>query len=110
MPVVNAYYTNDKHKDMLLSHIGELKELVAGQLTCESIRLNSNKVTIRLVRSPAEGMIAEMELEIFAHAFKERVEKQDEICRAIRKHILGNVPELEDVRIWLILSELGHSW
>ncbi len=55
-------------------------------------------------------MIADIELEIFAHAFKERVEKQDEICMTIRNHILKNVHELKDVRVWLVLSELGHSW
>lgn len=110
MPIVNIYYTDDKHKDMVLSHIDELKNLVAEQLTCGDKKLDANEITIRLISTPIEGMIAEMEIEIFAHAFKDRVERQDEICRSITSRILHSLPELKDVRIWLALSELGHSW
>ena len=110
MPIVNSYFSNDKQKDLVLSHINDLKELIAKQLSFSDIQLKTNEITIRLLHTPPEGMIAEMELEIFAHAFSERVEKQDDICLAIRSHIMGNVPELKDVRVWLILSELGHSW
>jgi hypothetical protein len=110
MPIVNTYYFAEKHKEMVLSHIDDLKGLVAEQLTCGDIKLGSKEVTIRLIKTPTEGMIAELEMEILAHAFRERVEKQDDICRAIRVHILKNVPELKDVRVWLALSELGHSW
>lgn len=98
------------HKDMVISHLDDLKELVAKELTCGDIQLKTDEITIRLVETPAKGMIADIELEIFAHAFKERIEKQDEICMTIRNHILKNVPELKDVRVWLVLSELGHSW
>ena len=110
MPIVNTYFSSDKQKDMVLSHIDDLKALIAKQLTCNDTELKTNEITIRLLHTPSEGMIAEMELEIFAHAFSERVEKQDDICLAIRSHIMKNVPELKDVRVWLVLSELGHSW
>lgn len=110
MPIVNTYYSDDKQKEMVLSHINDLKSLVAEQLTCSEIELKAHEVTIHLIETPVGGMIAEMELEILAHAFRERVEKQDEICRVIRLHILKNVPELEEIRVWLALSELGHSW
>jgi hypothetical protein len=110
MPIVNTYYSSDKHKQMVLSHIDDLKGLVAKQLTCNDIQLKTNEITVRLLQTPREGMISDIELEIFAHAFSERVEKQDEICRAIRTHIMNNVPVLKDVRVWLVLSELGHSW
>jgi len=95
---------------MVLSHIDDIKKLTAKQLTCRNIHLQANEITIRLIKTPAKGMIADIELELFAHAFKERIEKQDEICMNIRSHILKNAPELNDVRVWLILSELGHSW
>ena len=110
MPIVNTYYSTDKHKVMVLSHIDDLKDLVAKQLTCNDIQLKTDEITIRLLKTSDEGMIADIELEIFAHAFKERVEKQDDICRTIRTHMMNNVPELKDVRVWLVLSELGHSW
>lgn len=110
MPMVNVYYSADIHKRMVLSHVGDLKELVAKQLTCGDIQLSSEEVTARLISTPRDGMIAEMELEIFAHAFPERVTRQDEIAKSIREYILSHVPELSDVRVWLVLSELGHSW
>lgn len=110
MPIVNVYYSEDKHQEMLGSHLDELKRLVAKQLTCSDIQLKTDEITVRLLRTSPEGMLATVELEIFAHAFSERVEKQDDICLAIRAHIMNNVPEFEDVRVWLILSELGHSW
>lgn len=110
MPTVNIYYTADKHEAIVLSHIDELKKLIAEQLTGRDIKLGPGEITVRLLRSPAKGMIAEMELEVFAHSFQERVNKQDKICKAIREHLLQHVPELKDVRVWLVLSELGHSW
>jgi hypothetical protein len=110
MPIVNTYYTSDKHKDMVISHIDEMKMLVAKELTCVDISLQSSEITLHLINTPAAGMLAEIELEIFAHPFKERIEKQDKICMNIRKHILKNVPDLKDVKVWLVLGELGHSW
>ena len=55
-------------------------------------------------------MIGKVELEIKAHAFRERVEKQDEICNDVRKYIMQKNKSLGDIRVWLILNELGHSW
>lgn len=109
MPIVNTYFSSDKQKDMVLGHIQDLKELIAKQLTRNDIQLKIKEITVRLLWAPSEGMIADIELEIFAHAFDEREEKQDDICIFIRNHIMKNVPELNDVRVWLILSELGHS-
>ena len=55
-------------------------------------------------------MIGEVEVEITAHAFSERVQKQDEICLEVMKYIQENVPSIGNVKVWLKLSELGHSW
>jgi hypothetical protein len=37
------------------------------------------------------------------------VERQDEICRFIRRFVLDNLEGVNDVQVWLPLSELGHS-
>ena len=110
MPIVNTYYTSDEHKNTLTAKVQELKEYFAEVLTCGDISLKANEITMRLISTSSDGMIAPLETEIFAHAFKERVDRQDEICLEIRKHLMQLLPTLSDVRVWLVLSELGHSW
>lgn len=79
MPIVNTYFSSDKQKDMVLGHIQDLKELIAKQLTRNDIQLKIKEITVRLLWAPSEGIKADIELEIFAHAFDEREEKQDNI-------------------------------
>lgn len=108
MPTVNVFYSNEPPKE-LEELTNQLKEFVAEQLTCGDIKLRSNEVSVRFVGSHGKGMLTPVEVEITAAAFKERVEKQDEICLNIQKFIVDKT-DLLDVKVWLILSELGHSW
>jgi len=109
MPLVNVYYTEDS-REILLNELSlELKKFIASKLSCGEIDLKSEEVSVRLIK-PAGSMIAPIELEIFAHEFEERVRKQDEICNEVRKFLLNKIPNVEDIRVWLILSQLGHSW
>lgn len=55
-------------------------------------------------------MIGGVEVDIHAHAFQERIEKQDEICLSVMDYIQKKEPSVGAVKVWLILSELGHSW
>lgn len=55
-------------------------------------------------------MIAPVEIEITAHAFPERIDKQDEICLRIRDFLKQGLRAQEDIRVWLLLPQLGHSW
>jgi hypothetical protein len=55
-------------------------------------------------------MIGALELEIHAHAFPDRVLRQDAICNTVRHFVQDRLPNIGDVRVWLVLSELGHSW
>ena len=95
---------------MLIEITPRLKEYVAEQLSCGDRKLTSGEVSVRIIRVEGKGMIADVELEITAHAYEERIEKQDEICRNIRSYVLKEIPSFEDVQVWLKLSELGHSW
>jgi hypothetical protein len=111
MPIVNTYYSSEKQKQLCLKFLDELKSYVADLLTYGDIGLKSNEISIRLIETSREGMIADgVELEIFAHAFEDRVKRQDNICLQVREYMMKIAPELGDVRVWLVLSELGHSW
>lgn len=87
-----------------------LKIFLAEKLSCGDIKLSPKEISIRILNIEDDNMIGTVELEIKAHAFKERVEKQDEICNDVRQYIMQKDASLGDIRVWLILSELGHSW
>jgi hypothetical protein len=101
--------TNEEYANQLNDVVDELKRLVAAELTCGDITLNSNEVSIRLIQVSGKGILANIELEITAHAFDERIEKQDKICLAVREFLKAKLTANE-IRVWLILSQLGHSW
>jgi len=111
MPIINTYYSSDAQKDICLKLVHNLKQEAATLLSCGDITLEPSEVSVRLIETHPKGLISRgVEIEIFAHAFKERVEKQDEICLKVREYLMKAAPELGDVRVWLMLAELGHSW
>jgi hypothetical protein len=109
MPTINIFYDNGGFESKLYDVTAQLKKFVAKELTCGDTKLGSDEVSIRLLKSRGNGMLAPVELEVTAASFKERVEKQDEICLNIQKFLLDEL-NLSDIKVWLILSELGHSW
>jgi hypothetical protein len=110
MPMVNIYYKVDDQKQALIRLIPELKTYIAKQLTCGDIKLSLNEITIRLVDVEGDGMIGAVEVDISAHAFPERIKRQDEICRNVMNYIKQKATSVGDVKVWLKLCELGHSW
>lgn len=110
MPTVNVFYKEKSQKEDLKKLAKELKSYIAAKLTCRDIKLSSNEVSVRLLSVEGANMIGAVELEIKAHVFEERVKKQDEICNEVRNYIEKKYPSLGEVRVWLVLSELGHSW
>ncbi len=110
MPTVNIYYKNKDIPQELTNLTPELKERLAEKLTCGEIKLTPAEISIRFIFTQGEGMIGNVELEITAHAFPERVKKQDEICRDVMNYIQKEIPSVGDVKVWLKLCELGHSW
>ena len=109
MPTMNIFYQNQAHAAILGQHLSDIKELIATELTCGDIALSPNEVSIRFLQTSGSGMIAQLEVEITAHAFDERVAKQDEICLRVRSFLMELLPET-DIRAWLLLPQLGHSW
>ena len=55
-------------------------------------------------------MIADVELDITAAPFQERVDRQDEISLDVQAFTKDLVPDADDVKVWLKLHELGHSF
>ena len=109
MPTINIFFDDNEIQSQLSELTSQLKEYVAQQLTCGDIELNSDEVSVRLLKNSGKGMLAPIELEISAAAFKERVDRQDEICLDVQKFLLDKL-SVPDIKVWLILSELGHSW
>jgi hypothetical protein len=109
MPTVNVFYHNEEHEPQLVAATNPLKEFVAEQLTCGDISLAPDEVSVRILRSIGNGMLADVEMDMTAAAYSERVEKQDEICLNVRTFAMGQMPDVSDMKVWLNLHELGHS-
>ena len=111
MPTVNLYYRNQEHEPQIADAIEPLKGFIAEKLTCGDIALSPEEVSIRgLYCALGKGMIADVELDITAAPFAERVEKQDEISLDVQAFAKDQIPAADDVKVWLNLHELGHSF
>lgn len=108
MPTVNIFQNNKEFEEKLKQLAPELKSLAAKELSGPQKQLGVDEISVRLINTAGDGMLAPIEVEINAASFKERVEKQDEICLTVQKFIKDALQT--DVNVWLILSELGHSW
>jgi hypothetical protein len=110
MPIVNIYFKKQEDFAKFQKGTGNLKKYLSGKLSNSSITLSPEEISVRLINAlDPTGMIANVEIEITAHRFPERVGKQDEICLEIMKH-LQEKTGISDLKVWLLLVELGHSW
>ena len=109
MPTVNIYYKELNKKELIQKLTDKLKIYLVELLSCADIKLNSNEISIRLLKVDGD-MIGEVEVEILAHAFPERIKRQDEICLKVMDYIKNQDYQIGEVRVWLQLCELGHSW
>lgn len=110
MPTVNLYSSDEKFKEGLAKLTPELRQLLATELTCGEISLVPEEISVRIQNVEGSGMIAPIEVDITAHAFADRGARADKICLLVRDFVLKRVPAVKDVRVWLLLAELGHSW
>lgn len=110
MPTINVYYRKTKDFRNLNMLASKMKNYFAKNLTCGDIKLTPKEISVRLIEAKGNGMIGNVELEIKAHAFPERIKKQDEICLNAAAYIKKEIPSIGSVKVWLQLSELGHSW
>jgi len=108
MPIVNIY-TDDFRVNKLGALLPNLREFVARELSCDDRRLAKDEVSLRILVPRESLRIANTELEIKAHAYADRVRRQDEICRSVREYVERECPGAGSSYVWLQLSELGHS-
>ena len=111
MPTVNLYYRRQEHEPQIADAIDPLKIYLAERLTCGEIALSPEEVSIRGIRvALGNGMIADVEMDITAASFKDRVEEQDQICLDTQAVAKEHIPDADDIKVWLNLHELGHSF
>ena len=111
MPTVNVYYSEDAQAERFdTGTTARLRVFVAERLTCGDITLVPGEVTIRLIKvHSASQMMGDIEFDVHAHEFAERVERQDELCREIVAFVKDELGVASDPKAWLVLSQLGHS-
>jgi hypothetical protein len=110
MPTVNIYSADEGLNDSLTAMLSELRGLIARELTCGEKRLMPHEVSLRLIPVTGSLTISPIEIEIFAHAYRARIEQANNICLLVREFVKEQLPLVADVRVWLVLAELGHSW
>jgi len=108
MPSLNIY-TNKERAKSLKEYLPKLREFIAKELSCRDRKIDSNEVSLRIIVPNGSLLIADTELEIKAHKYPERVQKQDEICLSIKDFVQRICPKAGLTYVWLQLSELGHS-
>jgi len=109
MPTINIFYNDPSLESQLNEVCYDLKVFITKVLSGVDVSLDANEISVRLVGVAGTGMLADVELEITAHAFDERVKKQDEICLKTREFLKARL-KAGEVRVWLLLPQLGHSW
>ena len=110
MPTVTIYAEGHQYLEALSPLLPNLRSTVAGLLSTPSWELRPEMISVRMLVTDGGAMIAPIEVELIAAAFPERVARQDEICLAVRDWLRSAEHSLPEVRVWLVLCELGHSW
>jgi hypothetical protein len=87
-----------------------LTEEIARQLSVGDRMLSPSEVSLRIIECySGSKLVAPAEIEITARAYKERIEKIDQICMHLKEFILSRLTELSNVQVWLVLAEIGHN-
>lgn len=108
MPTANIY-TSEMLAGGLETFAPMLKQLLAHELTCGERVLVPDEISIRIIAVTVKTMIAPVEIDIIAHAYEERAKRSDKICLIVREFMRKHLPSAQDIRVWLILGNLGHS-
>ncbi len=109
MPTANVYYRDEKDHETLKPLLRDLKACLADKLTCGELKLGEKDMSVRFLPVDGDGMLGNVEIEITAHEFPERVKNQDKICYETKNYVEGKAPSVGEVRVWLKLVQLGHD-
>ena len=107
MPTITIYTTEVRWAEKIEPLLPELAERTAALLSTPEMALDGTHISIRVVVAHCGLMMSPVELEVTAHAFGQRLERQDEICGDLRQWLLrAEIPN----RVWLRLSALGYGY
>ena len=111
MPTVAIYYRNNTDESAIKDLIASIKSFIAERISCSDILVTPDAVSVRMVYvEHGDGMLADIELDITAANFPERIKKQDQICLDVQAYVKQRVAGTTSVNVWLKLHELGHSF
>ena len=115
MPFINILTNDQSSKKALLKLTPKLKVFLAKKLSCKEIKLKSSEIDINFIPSEYnhnDKEVATIKIQIFAASFPQRVKQQDKICRDVKTLIIKNESDIigDYVKVWLVLTELGHSF
>lgn len=110
MPTVNIYINHNRPLAQRSLPLEELRAYIANVLSCGDRQLSPQEISLRVLMTAQSLPITPIEIEVHAFAYQERVVAQDSICRGIAEMFLKLLPQEIKPHVWLVLSELGHSW
>lgn len=84
----------------------ELRSMAANELSVEEWPIDETHISLRF-NSVSGALIGEVELELIAHQFGDRVARKDEVCSRIRSHFEKRWKR--EVRVWMHLVEMGYG-
>ncbi len=109
MPPVDIYTSAERALSLEVLIKDDFRGFVAKALSCTERTLGPRDISVRVNVPVMASKVADTELEITAHAYKERVVRQDAICASIVDYITRECPGAGRVLVLLELCEIGHS-
>ncbi len=116
MPTVNIYIKSDDSNtakirmQLIHGHIKQIRNYIAEELSCSSRVLKDEEVSIRCLFVNGGAMIGDIEFDIAAYAYNERVNIQDGICNDIKVYLKKLLEPDYSIEVWLLLCEMGHGF
>jgi hypothetical protein len=109
MPLANIYCPDPKIKGKINGHLKDIQAAIAKALSYSESKLSPDDIRIRGIHLDFNSdNIAQIEIDIFAYDFKERVEREDEIAKEIEAEI-KKIVCYPDVKVFPIFCKIGHS-
>lgn len=83
-----------------------LRQAVASELSVAEWPIDEEHISLRFYQVEGD-LIGDLELEMFAHHYPDRVERKDEVCTNLRFKFEARWKL--NVRVWLHLVEMGYG-
>ena len=109
MPPVNIY-TSKERVEPIAQVFDGLAGIIAKELTCSDRQLNPEDIQLQILVPEITYNSPATRVDIYAAPYSKRVERQDIICTNVQQYLRENCPQTGDVKVFLILAELGYSF